>query len=345
MRLIQFLEARYHPIQMHHEFEAVEDLVKDVALQSESDARMNFNIRHHGEYEDPDNLTPEEQKEYEEQFEAWLPDWIRDEVSNAAYNISAGYEMDEENQLVIYRVIVADSSWVNNMDARSLGVFWSWDKHAAEAHWAGKGDTTFRITGRANPNDVDWPSTLYLNTSSEEEKEIRLRDNAPVEIVDVEANGAYVDTPYHGKKLAASVGITESTSGSVALWWNPKTQEALSFPWEDGFHHVDIAHMNPGFFGFDPEMLKSYGSHETLSAAFKGGFVRGNYRAASKRLWLQLLEIDSVAPFIVWARKNVGKIDEVDVEIGDHEHEFGFGPEQIDRILMTGKLPLKGDAS
>lgn len=72
-----------------------------------------------------------------------------------------------------------------------IGVYWSWDKDVAEAHWAGKGDAV-TLVGLVPLNAIDLEQTAFANmdVSTGEEKEINVKEGAKIEIINVlDGNG------------------------------------------------------------------------------------------------------------------------------------------------------------
>ena len=118
-------------------------------------------------------------------FEDLLHDWCEVALTTAYENLSyflrkGGGTMD------VWREITAPENWKPN--GRHPGECWSWQKEAAEAHWA-TGDSThikWLIHGRIKEAAIDWPITLIQNANPDyaDEKEIRIFKNAPVEIVE-----------------------------------------------------------------------------------------------------------------------------------------------------------------
>lgn len=120
------------------------------------------------------------------EFKSWVKNWIEDRVWDVWGNLS--HLFDAKSDAILYRVITAPEDW--RPDSRHPGIYWSWDKNAAEAHWGefANGHVTWRMTAAVNMRDVDWPTTFAMNAdpSYESEREIRLKDNAPVRMINVE---------------------------------------------------------------------------------------------------------------------------------------------------------------
>lgn len=115
-------------------------------------------------------------------FDEWLHDWVADKAYDVLYSIRQRLQGDK---LPVFRVITADANWTP--DGRHPGIYWSWDKRAADAHWGdfSGAHLVWMIEGAITWDAIEWVNTLAKNVcqSSSEEKEIRLIDNAPVEIL------------------------------------------------------------------------------------------------------------------------------------------------------------------
>jgi hypothetical protein len=75
----------------------------------------------------------------------------------------------------------SDWQWI------ATGIYWSWDEHAAEAHWGNfaTGHVKWRLVADVSSRQIDWVSTLSANANPDmaDEKEITLRENVPVKLV------------------------------------------------------------------------------------------------------------------------------------------------------------------
>jgi len=348
MRLIQFLEAKQVGLLYHYtNLGSAYDILKDNLFRSttgpySADYKENtISFTRNKNYHSAPNMKP------------MIP-MVRltfdgDKISNhyKTQPVAGGLmrntwskkgpDVDEAEQVVfamelpVYPYLIRVDLNITLIDRH---VIWHLKKGDYEHLWVNSlVEQYYRILANGAQERIDpktWLQHLQ-NVSAEEFGKVLLSpaEQKGVPIGVIEGKGGYTQP--------VDESITEGVSDSISIWWNPKTEQALSYPWSDMVHHNSMIEKHPEFFGLDNLQRKnSYSS--ILTKIFKLGFVRGNYRAKSKQLWMQLSDIDNVVPFVVWARKNIGRIDEVDVEID--EHEFGFGPEQIDQILMTGKLPV-----
>jgi hypothetical protein len=125
-----------------------------------------------------DTNTPE--------FTHWFKGWVEERLWDAWGNFA--HLFDASGNATLYRVITAPADW--KPDARHPGIYWSWDKNAADAHWGdfSEGNVKWRIAAEVNMSVVDWTTTLAMNIMPdyEDEKEIRIRENSPVNIIGVE---------------------------------------------------------------------------------------------------------------------------------------------------------------
>ncbi len=121
-----------------------------------------------------------------EEFKSWFINWIEEQVWDAWGNFA--HLFDGDGNATLYRVITAPRDWTPG--DRHPGIYWSWDEDAAEAHWGdfSDGQVKWRLTGVINMRDVDWTTTLSMNVQPDykDEKEIRIKDGAPVKLMKVE---------------------------------------------------------------------------------------------------------------------------------------------------------------
>ena len=133
----------------------------------------------------------------------WKPEMVEEDISDRADNFISDFDNkanDDGNKLLIYRAItvadvgeflfhVANGEPLEGYDG--LGVFWSWDKDSAQAHWGGSSGEEVVIEAMVNVNDIDAKLTLELNlhpSLGEDEAEIRVKPGAPIEVL-----GVYVE--------------------------------------------------------------------------------------------------------------------------------------------------------
>lgn len=115
---------------------------------------------------------------------AWCENRVEEVYYDLEYLARGGF-------IPAWRVITAPKDWTP--EARHPGIYWSWEKDAASAHWgegqdqAGNAYTTWEMHADIPVTDIDWLITIIMNAdpSYEEEKEIRLKNNAAVKIKSV----------------------------------------------------------------------------------------------------------------------------------------------------------------
>ena len=153
-------------------------------------------------YQYEENMVDVDKEEIEktEEFKNWLTYELREKYDDVIERITNNIKPD--GTIDIWRRIKVDDIWVNHLiqAGKHLGIYWSWDEHAAEAHW---GDTTKSsnalIKSSIKEEYIDWKSTIYANMDlslGEEEKEITLFKNTSLKIEELYINGEDImDTP------------------------------------------------------------------------------------------------------------------------------------------------------
>ena len=132
--------------------------------------------------------------EYKEHWEGFAKDHAEYLASDAVDAINDSFS---ENGLVeVWRSVVyskkIDQTGEGFDDIYSaivdgfggVGIFWSWDENAAEAHWGYSNDPGKKelvLHGMLRTQDIDWVETLYLNMYGlRDEKEVRTAQKARV---------------------------------------------------------------------------------------------------------------------------------------------------------------------
>lgn len=125
------------------------------------------------------------------QIDELVKDWCDEKVSNVYYEIEF---LVRGGTLPVWREITAVEGWKPS-DWEHPGIYWSWDKGSAEAHWANGSDQHVYLMSAELPlTDIDWPITLAMNANPdyEGEREIRIKPGVPVRVA------GYTDvTPEH----------------------------------------------------------------------------------------------------------------------------------------------------
>lgn len=142
-------------------------------------------------------------------FNQWFDGWVRDLAWQVIDDIEG--RVGRDGTINIWREITAPKNW-HPASRKHIGVYWSWDKHAAHAHWGSfkSGHVKWLLGAIAHVDQVDWNSTIALNLNpslGSEEKEIRLYDNVEIVLVSLEKEGRAVDVEkYAERKFAANRG-------------------------------------------------------------------------------------------------------------------------------------------
>jgi 2'-5' RNA ligase len=150
-------------------------------------------------YQYEENMVDVDKEEIEktEEFKNWLTYELREKYDDTVDRITNKIKPD--GTIDIWRRIKVDDIWVNHLiqAGKHLGIYWSWDEHAAEAHW---GDTTKNsnalIKSSIKEEYIDWKSTIYANMDlslGEEEKEITLFKNTSLKIEELSIDGQDID--------------------------------------------------------------------------------------------------------------------------------------------------------
>jgi len=95
-----------------------------------------------------------------------------------------------DNTIDIWRMMTVDDNWISNLHQKGkhLGIYWSWDENAAEAHWGNGGQKRVTLKSNVREEYVNWDDTIKLNMNislGEEEKEIRLFKNTSIKIIEI----------------------------------------------------------------------------------------------------------------------------------------------------------------
>lgn len=156
----------------------------------------------HDPYELEDAMADDH--DLKQQFLAFLPDFFEEQIIQADYNITSRATI-RNGQMLVYRNITAPSTWIkrNGLQVQSLGIYWSYDSHSAEAHWGSYegGNMVWQLAGWVPLKDIEWPVTLYQNASAsyEDEKEIRVYEGTPITLEYVAVRGR--DRQFHPIKV------------------------------------------------------------------------------------------------------------------------------------------------
>lgn len=124
-----------------------------------------------------DELTANEVDENTPEFKEWIRLKLEYAIDDAIRTIERGYEINN-GKIVLWREIRAERKFLTVISNRGLGIYWSWDEYATEAHWAGNGSPVL-MKSEASFDQIDWAATLAHNASMSmiEEREIRIKED------------------------------------------------------------------------------------------------------------------------------------------------------------------------
>jgi hypothetical protein len=122
-------------------------------------------------------------------------------VHNLASHITDG-------KVSMWRVILVKPEWIQHLSQYGgrLGIYWSFEKNAAEPHWGEYGKNEVIFEALINENEIDWKTTIELNVNPtySDEKEIRLFENTELNIISIKFNDEYIDmSKFKNKKYFA----------------------------------------------------------------------------------------------------------------------------------------------
>lgn len=167
------------------EFVQNEDMIIATALSiylnhEDAECKMAWRIDHGQDPYGDDDDDSDDDDDYSE----FRREWHEDRLRNVMWMLQNLFHNDI---IRVYRVITAPVTW--KPDTQHPGIYWSWDKNAAEAHWGdfGIGNVQWEMTADVRFDQIDWPITLVQNAMSdyESEREIRLFSDAAVPLVSV----------------------------------------------------------------------------------------------------------------------------------------------------------------
>lgn len=157
------------------------------------------------EYDELQGADPYELFTENENFNKFVKAYFYRDATYAVNEISSKIDGDT---ISVYRVITAPKDW--NPEAQPLGIYWSWDARAAEAHWMENHSHEYTISGDVHVDNVEWALSIALNIhpSLGDEREIRVVEGSPVVINEIlqKHNGQHDTETYNylvGKKLPA----------------------------------------------------------------------------------------------------------------------------------------------
>ena len=152
-------------------------------------AYFNDIVDQHAEWYCYDNDIDEEEEWTEEiynDFAIWCNNKATDSICDYI-------ETNQNNCIYIERAITipkfADKNklydWFKKDYNGHLGVYWSYRRNFAEPYWGNNNQDTVILKGYVRPEDVDWLDTLSTYLYNVEEYELRLKPNAPIQVVEI----------------------------------------------------------------------------------------------------------------------------------------------------------------
>jgi hypothetical protein len=128
-------------------------------------------------------------------FDNFIKDTIEDLLSGLYEFLEDGIG---EETLDVYRVIDVNQVWLDlflnkENDEVHLGEYWAYDKNSAEAHGGLGRKHRIRFHARVKQTDVNWVVTFRQNVVFQEECEINLYPNTPLELIGIEIDDKEVN--------------------------------------------------------------------------------------------------------------------------------------------------------
>ena len=128
-------------------------------------------------------------------------EWIKYELETLAENFIGMIRRKSLNdgKMKIWRAMTVSSDWESKLPSqvKHLGIYWSWDKSAAEPHWGYSNNKPINVVMEAEIDEiaVDWYPTIRLNVEpvSFEEKEIRLVKGSNIIVTAITIDGNEID--------------------------------------------------------------------------------------------------------------------------------------------------------
>lgn len=182
----------------------VAEVIRLVKVNLTQDAAPGLGVfadfAHELDIEDQDNFDPRSAglvSEFNDFLDEKVSEVVSEEISRLTFDVKG-----EDGALAIYRSIVVPNEWsVHDLSARPLGVCWSWEAQFAVPYSGGgdeKSDMEVRLTGTIDVDCVNWELTVALNATNaywgEDEREIRLHDDAEVSVGQIESRPYSTDT-------------------------------------------------------------------------------------------------------------------------------------------------------
>lgn len=146
-------------------------------------------VRMEAGYDPYDGKGPEDEDEL-------IMEWCRNKVQEVYHTIFA--RLIKGGKIEAWREVTAGPDWEPSHWTHP-GIYWCWKKGYAEAYWGdphnheGAGTHKFLLHAYLPVEHIDWIQTLIMNANPdfEEEYEVRVKDNSPIDIIGVEKLGEF----------------------------------------------------------------------------------------------------------------------------------------------------------
>jgi len=130
-------------------------------------------------------------------------DWIEYEIAHTLITIydKLSDNINSDGTITIWRRMMVNASWLQNLKpGNRIGIYWSFDRRAAEPHWGyndDKKDIMVLLEASIKEEHIDWLQSLRANVYPyEEEKEITLFKNTPIILKYIELLDSKINVEY-----------------------------------------------------------------------------------------------------------------------------------------------------
>lgn len=184
---------------------------------------------------------PVEGPQWEEALQTYV-----DECWDEFASDFAQHAKTENGKLLIYRVLTVPN--INKFltllkkgevaeGRKGIGIYWSWDKSRADAHWGGSHKSWVTLTALVDFKDISLNATARKNLNpvlGEDEAEIEVKKNAKLTIIKVEDNNDQVVWE-KGKSKEIRIGASKrrkednTSNNKIGLEQQLEKSELLSF--------------------------------------------------------------------------------------------------------------------
>jgi hypothetical protein len=135
-------------------------------------------------------------------FQDWLKYELETKFEDLYYDVFMNL-IDQNSYITLYRFMKVDNDYLNklmNCKIKRIGRYWTYDINTAEPHWGYNNDKRNEIIFeiKIKEEHIDWVETFRLNLEHHyynEEKEIRLFKNTPINITKIIWNNKEINIP------------------------------------------------------------------------------------------------------------------------------------------------------